>query len=106
MEGDNYMSRQQRHPGANVLRILIVLLTMSIFYGTFTQHASAQTSRGTVTGIVRDPNNLVVPGAKVTLTSIDTNVNRETLTSEEGFYRFEAVDLGTYKLTVSAEGFS
>jgi Carboxypeptidase regulatory-like domain/TonB-dependent Receptor Plug Domain len=100
------MSRQQRHPGANVLRILIVLLTMSIFYGTFIQVASAQTSRGTVTGIVRDPNNLVVPGAKVTLTSIETNVSRETLTSEEGFYRFDAVDLGTYKLTFSAEGFS
>src|SRR5262245_35531032 len=106
MEGDNYMSRQQRHPGANVLRILIVLLTMSMSYGTFSQVASAQTSRGTVTGIVRDPNNLVVPGAKVTLTSIDTNVSRETLTSEEGFYRFDAVDLGTYKLTVTAEGFS
>src|SRR5262249_46467522 len=37
---------------------------------------------------------------------IDTNVSRETMTSEEGFYRFDAVDLGTYKITFSAEGFS
>ena len=67
--------------------------------------AFGQTSRGTVSGIVTDPNGAVVAGASVTLTSTQTNVSRTATTNEEGAYRFDAVELGTYTVKVAAGGF-
>lgn len=66
----------------------------------------AQTSRGTVSGTVKDPNGAVVPGATVTLVSETTSVERSATTNSEGFYRFDAVDLGTYTVRVGAPNFS
>jgi hypothetical protein len=67
--------------------------------------ASAQTSRGTVSGTVTDPNGAVVAGANVTLTNTETTVSRATTTNDEGFYRFDAVDPGNYNVVVNSAGF-
>src|SRR5262249_18178380 len=67
--------------------------------------AHAQTSRGTVSGIVSDPTGAVVPGATITLTNDQTNISRTTTTNGEGLYRFEAVDLGIYSVQIAATGF-
>jgi outer membrane receptor protein involved in Fe transport len=66
----------------------------------------AQTSRGTVSGVVTDAAGAVIPNATAILTSIETRVTRTTVTNGEGFYRFDAVDLGTYSLKCSADGFT
>ncbi|HYL65151.1 MAG TPA: carboxypeptidase regulatory-like domain-containing protein [Candidatus Methylomirabilis sp.] len=65
----------------------------------------AQTSRGTLTGVVTDSSGAVVAKAAVTITQSGTNLKRETTTNEAGLYRFDAVDLGTYSLSVHATGF-
>jgi Carboxypeptidase regulatory-like domain/TonB-dependent Receptor Plug Domain len=67
--------------------------------------AQAQTSRGTVSGSVADTTGAVIPGATVTLTNTDTTLSRTAVTNDEGFYRFDAVDLGTYSLGIAASGF-
>src|SRR5215831_10145520 len=67
---------------------------------------NAQTSRGTVTGTVLDPTGAVIAGASVTLTGLETGVRLSTNSNDAGVYRFDAVDLGTYDLTVSLPGFS
>jgi carboxypeptidase family protein len=72
---------------------------------TFASLALGQTSRGTVSGTVTDPNGALISGAEITLTSAATKLNRTTTTNTEGFYRFEAVDPGTYSLKVNATGF-
>jgi len=58
-----------------------------------------------VRGTIKDPNSAVIPGAAVTLTNVDTNISPQTATNGEGFYRFDAVDSGTYKISVTAPGF-
>ena len=78
------------------------LLLFFALYATST----AQTSRGTLTGIVTDSSNALVVDATVRLTETATGVSRQTTTNGAGLYRFDAVDLGTYKLTVEAKGFS
>ncbi len=78
--------------------LMIVMFIMSI-------PVSAQTSRGTVNGIVSDPTGAVISAATVTLTNNQTGVTRSTTTNEEGVYRFDAVDLGTYSVKVSASSF-
>src|SRR5215467_5410789 len=72
---------------------------------TLTVALHAQTSRGTVTGTVLDPSGAVIGGARVTLTGIDTGVRFSTGSNEAGVYRFDAVDLGSYDLTVEHPGF-
>lgn len=67
--------------------------------------ASAQTSRGTVSGTVTDPTGAVIANANVTLINTQTNVERTTTTNEEGIYRFEAVDVAAHTLKVTATGF-
>src|SRR5215469_12346671 len=67
--------------------------------------ASAQTSRGSVSGTVTDQHDAVVSGAKVDLINKSTGVLRTTQTNEVGVYRFDAVDLGDYDLKISTSGF-
>jgi hypothetical protein len=80
-------------------------LMLAVTLLLFTASALAQTSRGTVSGIVSDPTGAVVPGATVTLTNDQTGVSRATSTNGEGLYRFDAVDLGSYSLKIAATGF-
>jgi outer membrane receptor protein involved in Fe transport len=81
------------------------IFAIAVFVLGLSLLASAQTSRGTVTGTVTDPNQAIVPGATVNLTNIATQVTRTTTSNEEGIYRFDAVDLGTYRITFSLTGF-
>ena len=71
----------------------------------FQASAFAQTSRGTVSGTVTDPNGALIAGASIALTNTQTGVTRTSTSNEEGIYRFEAVDPGTYTVKVSAAGF-
>jgi hypothetical protein len=65
----------------------------------------AQTSRGTVNGLVTDTAGAVIQNATVTLTNNETTVSRSTSTTEEGLYRFDAVDPGTYTVRITATNF-
>ncbi len=65
----------------------------------------AQTSRGTLSGIVTDPTGAVVSGAEATLLNTETNVPRTTTANGSGLYRFDAVDPGNYQVTVTSAGF-
>ena len=67
--------------------------------------ALAQTSRGTVTGSVTDPNGAVIPGAEVQLKNTATNQIRTAATNDSGLFRFEAVDLAVYDVSIRAKGF-
>jgi hypothetical protein len=75
------------------------------FMIVFAPLALGQTSRGTVSGTVTDPNGAVISGAEVTLISAATKLTRTTTTNGEGLYRFEAVDPGAYSVKYNATGF-
>ena len=66
----------------------------------------AQTFRGAINGSVTDPSGAVVANAKVTATNVGTSVVLNTVTTSDGQYSFQDLPLGTYKVTVSAGGFS
>jgi hypothetical protein len=65
----------------------------------------AQTSRGTISGVVSDATGAVISGAEVMITNAATSVSRSTVTNSEGFYRFDAVDLDIYSVKFTAAGF-
>src|SRR5262245_42488722 len=65
----------------------------------------AQGIFATLTGVVTDPSGSVVPNAKVTLRDIGSGSERQTVANAEGYYTFASVPVGTYNLSVEAQGF-
>jgi hypothetical protein len=70
-----------------------------------TTPAYAQSSSSSVNGVITDPVNAVVAGAKVVLHNVDTNVERITISNSAGDYIFPSVPPARYTLTFSAKGF-
>lgn len=68
--------------------------------------AFGQETTGAIEGTVTDPQGGVVPGVSVTATGIDVGFSRTVTTGDDGFYRFQQVPSGRYKVTTaSASGF-
>ena len=67
--------------------------------------AYAQTSTGSLSGTVTDPNGASIPGAKVVATSVATGTKLEMMTTDAGLYVFPAVPVSTYNITVEKAGF-
>ena len=63
-----------------------------------------QASNSTVRGSVVDPQQAVIPGAKITLMNTATNVSRESVTNNAGLYVFPGVTPGPYRLKVEFAG--
>ena len=68
--------------------------------------ASAQFDTATVVGTVRDASESVIPGAKVTLTAIETGISTVRTSGADGNYEFPAVKPGTYVVTAEKSGFA
>jgi hypothetical protein len=82
------------------------LLAAAVLSTLLTVAGYAQTFRGAINGSVTDPSGAVVANAKVTATNVGTGVTLNTVTTSNGEYAFQDLPLGTYKVTVSAGGFS
>ena len=67
---------------------------------------AAQITRGAISGVVRDPAGLVVPGATVTVTNDDTKTTQNTVSDVEGFYRVAALEPGRYTVKVELQSFA
>lgn len=67
--------------------------------------AAAQVDRATLTGVVRDPQNAVIPAATVKLTHVATGVEAATTATGEGTYLVVNLAPGEYLVEASATGF-
>lgn len=79
----------------------LVLLTL-VLVGTL----AAQTTKGTIAGVVTDAQGLVVPGAAITAAAAESGLVRSTTSGPNGEYRIEALNIGKYTVTVKAKGFA
>lgn len=59
----------------------------------------------TVSGTVKDQQDSVIPGAKITLRDIRTANTRLTVSNEDGFYEFKNVEPSTYEIQIESAGF-
>ncbi|MFB3903726.1 MAG: carboxypeptidase regulatory-like domain-containing protein [Acidobacteriota bacterium] len=85
----------RRHVCSAVLFLVFVLiLPVAVF---------AQTT--TLNGVVRDPQDMVVPGAELTLTNSATAWSKTTLTDDEGRFAFAQLVPGEYQLKAELPGF-
>src|SRR3984885_9644533 len=63
-------------------------------------------STSRLNGNVSDPSGAAVPGAKLTLTSASTGLQRTTTSNGAGLYQFQDVPPDTYRLEANAPGFA
>ena len=61
---------------------------------------------GTISGRVIDPQGAVVPGANVSARQTETNLTRETVTDEDGRFRFPYLRVGRYEIAMRMSGFA
>jgi hypothetical protein len=67
--------------------------------------AFAQSERGTITGTVHDTSGAIVPGAKVAVVNQATKVSNAALSNEAGEFTVPNLQVGTYTVSVTKEGF-
>ncbi len=80
---------------------LVLVLAIATMSGVL----SAQTYQGRILGSVTDSSGAVIPGAKVTITNVGTNVARTLTTNSVGEYDAPSLEPGKYSITVDARGF-
>jgi hypothetical protein len=84
----------------------LVLLAAVGFLAFGGQLAFAQSAQGTIVGHVEDPTGAVIPGAKVSIKDVNTNVVNNVTTNADGDYVVPYLNPGNYSVSVSASGFS
>jgi hypothetical protein len=82
---------------------LLAVLAMAL-HGGLPLYAQS-TSGGGITGTVTDPQGKVIVKAKVTATNTDTGVAVNTVTTSQGVYSFNDLQVGTYNVEAVATGF-
>ncbi len=89
------------------IRIIAVgvwgLLIITLFFrqAVFAQAVGASTIQGSVT----DSSGAVIPGAAITVTSLETNLQRSVTSNSAGLYALPNLSPGKYRLQVSMAGF-
>ena len=63
-------------------------------------------NRGIVTGTVTDVNGDILSGATVVLQGPDHEDLQKVLSNDNGFFEFKQLDPGTYRVTITAQGFA
>lgn len=67
--------------------------------------AFGQATTAKVVGTITDPSGALIAGAKTEIRSVQTNLSRSTTTDQQGKYEFNFLPVGSYTLTVEANGF-
>jgi outer membrane receptor protein involved in Fe transport len=80
------------------------LLLVSLFLSA-PALAWAQVDRATLTGVVRDPSNAVIPGAQVKVINVSTGVEKTATATADGVFLIVDLLPGQYAIEGSAQGF-
>jgi hypothetical protein len=80
--------------------ILLTFVTASLF--TTVVYAQAT---GGLSGVVKDPNGALVQGCNVTVKNLATNLSRNTVANDSGYWTITQLPVGTYSVTYEKAGF-
>jgi hypothetical protein len=89
----------------DLMRHLIVPLLLTLILVLAHSVLVAQVESGKVVGSIRDASGALLPGARITVTNIDTNAFRSAVATNNGEYVLTELQPGTYTLVAEQEGF-
>src|SRR5260370_2403478 len=72
----------------------------------FASVSLAQSTFGSFTGSVKDPSGALVPSASVEVSNDGTGVTKKVTTSSAAVFNVPNLDIGNYKIHVTAAGFA
>ncbi len=81
-----------------------ILFTLVLFF--FTHFAFAQTTTGTIEGTIKLETGEALPNAHVRAQNQQTGLTRETVSGNDGFYRFSALVPGAYTISMDLKDFA
>ena len=91
---------------SKITKHLLILLGITFMSaGLFYQTAYSQSNKGSIIGTIKDPNDAVVPDAKVTVTNNANGESVEAASSSDGDFTVTNLDPGNYKITIEGSGF-
>jgi hypothetical protein len=90
----------------NLTKHNLTLLGVAVFYAISLANLSAQSTFGTINGVISDPSSAVVDHVTVKVTNEGTGSERTSFSDKDGFYRVVNLDAGTYTIEVTANGFN
>jgi hypothetical protein len=99
----------QHHPGLPLKKLLCRQVALGALFAVGMLSASianGQSTFGSVRGTVQDATGASIPGALVTVHSIDENVDRTAKTDGSGEFAVENLKAGHYSVIVHDEGFT
>jgi hypothetical protein len=67
--------------------------------------AQSQAANGSIEGTIIDTSGGALPGVTVTITNINTGLERSVVTNDRGLYRAPLLTLGTYRVVAELPGF-
>src|SRR4029077_10322071 len=74
---------------------VLALLSAVVLYGQI----------ATVTGVVTDSAQAVMPAVAITVRNVDTNITRTMQTNQEGYFTITNLPPGNYELVAEKQGF-
>jgi len=100
-----FMTQKERKRSTRIGRLLIILFTMAALFG-LAGVTLAQVDQARITGVVRDPNNAVVPGATITVKNERTGETRTANSKEDGSFTVSNLKPSLYTIRVTAANFA
>lgn len=98
------MNRQFSHPGARFS--ILALIGLFLVFSSTLLVAQTTLSTGSINGTVTDPSGAVVSDAKISITNTATGQSVELTSNSSGAFSTGPLPPGTYKVQVTAKGFS
>ncbi len=95
---------RKNNPGT-AIKQWFILFALLILPALSTVQLRAQTDTAQIQGTVVDSSGAILPGARITLTNLDTSAILTTTADSSGRFNFSALVRGRYKAEVRAEGF-
>ncbi len=84
---------------------VLAVLVLNILFCVSTR-IEAQSTFGSLHGLVTDQTGSAIPGTQVTLHSLDENTDVRTVSDDSGSFAFDNIKPGHYTLTATREGFA
>ncbi|HEU5254626.1 MAG TPA: carboxypeptidase regulatory-like domain-containing protein, partial [Vicinamibacterales bacterium] len=85
------------------MRLHIVLVVSLV---TLASAAFAQITSATITGTIKDETGGLLPGVDVTVSNVQTGLNRSVVTDDNGYFTVPGLAPGTYEARASIQGFT
>jgi outer membrane receptor protein involved in Fe transport len=86
-------------------RTSLLLFSLLLVLGALASSARAQAVYGSISGTVTDASGAIVPGATVTITSVERKTSDIVTTNDSGLYVKERLLPGNYEVKIEAQGF-